>query len=69
VPDRFGNTPLQLAVEENREAMIQFLVSKGAGAHTTHRTPARLVCSHLRAVCRDTLGGPRSLACGRRHQS
>jgi len=56
VSDRFGDTPLQLAVEENREAMIQFLVSKGAGAHTTQRTPARLVCSHLRAVCRDMLG-------------
>jgi ankyrin repeat protein len=38
VPDRFGNTPLQLAVEKDREATVRFLVTKGAGALVTQAT-------------------------------
>jgi ankyrin repeat protein len=32
IADHMGNTPLHLAVEKNREAMIRFLLAKGAGA-------------------------------------
>jgi ankyrin repeat protein len=64
-PDRFGNTPLLLAVEENRDAMIQFLVAKGAGAHTTQRTPANPACLLTSVVCRAML----CRVWWRRHQS
>jgi ankyrin repeat protein len=39
-PDRFGNTPLQLAVEKGREAMIRFLVATGAGTLVIFRPPS-----------------------------
>jgi len=52
-PDRFGNTPLQLAVEKGCEAMIRFLVATGAGTLVIYRPPSlsRVLAHTCVCVC------------------